>query len=139
MNVFLWNARARNGQVEATLNHPFPAQAATPLEDELKATKNRLDVARAEIDLLRRQAAKARAEAEATRTEHKRVEVAEQSFCTLFGFDVDFVCADRDDLLGPQKTITLDRPAKIGPAPTGSPPGRRARGSRIAEAERIRV
>ena len=26
MNVFLWNARARNGQVEATLNHPFPAQ-----------------------------------------------------------------------------------------------------------------
>merc|ERR1711965_1086133 len=56
VNVFLWNARARNGHVEATLNHPFPAQAATPLEDELKATKNRLDVARAEIDLLRRQA-----------------------------------------------------------------------------------
>ena len=27
MNVFLWNARARNGHVEATLNHPFPAQA----------------------------------------------------------------------------------------------------------------
>ena len=26
MNVFLWNARARNGHVEATLNHPFPAQ-----------------------------------------------------------------------------------------------------------------
>ena len=26
MNVFLWNARARNGQIEATLNHPFPAQ-----------------------------------------------------------------------------------------------------------------
>ena len=29
MNVFLWNARARNGHVEATLNHPFPAQALT--------------------------------------------------------------------------------------------------------------
>ena len=28
MNVYLWNARARNGHVEATLNHPFPAQAA---------------------------------------------------------------------------------------------------------------
>ena len=28
MNVFLWNVRARNGHVEATLNHPFPAQAA---------------------------------------------------------------------------------------------------------------
>ena len=28
MNVFLWNARARNGHVEATLNHPFPAQVA---------------------------------------------------------------------------------------------------------------
>ena len=27
MNVFLWNARARNGHFEATLNHPFPAQA----------------------------------------------------------------------------------------------------------------
>ena len=27
MNVFLWNARARNTHVEATLNHPFPAQA----------------------------------------------------------------------------------------------------------------
>ena len=27
MNVFLWNARARNGHVEATLNHHFPAQA----------------------------------------------------------------------------------------------------------------
>ena len=26
MNVFLRNARARNGHVEATLNHPFPAQ-----------------------------------------------------------------------------------------------------------------
>ena len=26
MNVFLWNARARNIHVEATLNHPFPAQ-----------------------------------------------------------------------------------------------------------------
>ena len=29
MNVFLWNARARNGDVEATLNHPFPAQVFT--------------------------------------------------------------------------------------------------------------
>ena len=29
MNVFLWNARARNGHVEATLNHPFPAQVNT--------------------------------------------------------------------------------------------------------------
>ena len=28
MNVFLWNTRARNGHVEATLNHPFPAQVA---------------------------------------------------------------------------------------------------------------
>ena len=28
MNVFLWNARARNGHVEATSNHPFPAQVA---------------------------------------------------------------------------------------------------------------
>ena len=28
MNVFLRNARARNGHVEATLNHPFPAQVA---------------------------------------------------------------------------------------------------------------
>ena len=28
MNVFLWNERARNGHVEATLNHPFPAQVA---------------------------------------------------------------------------------------------------------------
>ena len=26
MNVFLRNARARTGHVEATLNHPFPAQ-----------------------------------------------------------------------------------------------------------------
>ena len=26
MNVFLWNARARNTNVEATLNHQFPAQ-----------------------------------------------------------------------------------------------------------------
>ena len=26
VNVFLWNARARNTHVEATLNHPFPAQ-----------------------------------------------------------------------------------------------------------------
>ena len=26
MNVFLWNARARISQVEATLNHPFAAQ-----------------------------------------------------------------------------------------------------------------
>ena len=30
MNVFLWNARARNGHVEATLNHPFPAQVRAP-------------------------------------------------------------------------------------------------------------
>ena len=29
MNVFLWNARARNTDVEATLNHPFPAQASS--------------------------------------------------------------------------------------------------------------
>ena len=28
MNVFHWNARARNTHVEATLNHPFPAQVA---------------------------------------------------------------------------------------------------------------
>ena len=32
MNVFLWNARARNGHVEATLNHPFPAQVPVLLE-----------------------------------------------------------------------------------------------------------
>ena len=31
MNVFLRNARARNGHVEATLNHPFPAQVAAVL------------------------------------------------------------------------------------------------------------
>ena len=31
MNVFLWNARARNGHVEATLNHPFPAQVFAAL------------------------------------------------------------------------------------------------------------
>ena len=31
MNVFLWNARARNGHVEATLNHPFPAQVLEAL------------------------------------------------------------------------------------------------------------
>ena len=29
MNVFLWNARARNSHVEATLNHPFTAQVAS--------------------------------------------------------------------------------------------------------------
>ena len=28
MDVFLWNARARNTHVEATLNHPFPAQVS---------------------------------------------------------------------------------------------------------------
>ena len=39
MNVFLWNARARNGHVKATLNHPFPAQVflglhrASPRDD----------------------------------------------------------------------------------------------------------
>ena len=33
MDVFLWNARARNGHVEATLNHPFPAQ----VDDKIKA------------------------------------------------------------------------------------------------------
>ena len=32
MNVFLWNARARNGHVEATLNHPFPAQVDETFE-----------------------------------------------------------------------------------------------------------
>ena len=31
MNVFLWNARARNVHVEATLNHPFPAQVVVDL------------------------------------------------------------------------------------------------------------
>ena len=32
MNVFLWNARVRNAHVEATLNHPFPAQVPNALE-----------------------------------------------------------------------------------------------------------
>ena len=32
MNVFLWNARARNGHVEATLHHPCPAQVPNALE-----------------------------------------------------------------------------------------------------------
>ena len=43
MNVFLWNARARNGHVEATLNHPFPAQV---LHDLLPAS---LELSRREL------------------------------------------------------------------------------------------
>ena len=35
MNVFLWNARARNGHVEATLNHPFPAQVTEDADLEI--------------------------------------------------------------------------------------------------------
>ena len=38
MNVFLGNARARNGHVEATLNHPFPAQALVLLAAPFAAT-----------------------------------------------------------------------------------------------------
>ena len=37
MNVFLWNARARNIHVEATLNHPFPAQVGY---GDIKASTN---------------------------------------------------------------------------------------------------
>ena len=40
MNVFLWNARARNTHVEATLNHPFPAQVgANECEPEVRQFK----------------------------------------------------------------------------------------------------
>ena len=35
MNVFLRNARARNGHVEATLNHPFPAQVTEDADLEI--------------------------------------------------------------------------------------------------------
>ena len=38
MNVFLWNVRARNSHVEATLNHPFAAQVRV---DESKAAERR--------------------------------------------------------------------------------------------------
>ena len=37
MNVFLWNARARNGHLEATLNHPFPAQASPTAPGKIAA------------------------------------------------------------------------------------------------------
>ena len=37
MNVFLRNARARNGHVEATLNHPFPAQVVAPASHAMVA------------------------------------------------------------------------------------------------------
>ena len=43
MNVFLWNARARNTQVEATLNHPFPAQV---LADECATEDGDADATR---------------------------------------------------------------------------------------------
>ena len=36
MNVFLRKARARNGHVEATLNHPFPAQVLDARDRLLK-------------------------------------------------------------------------------------------------------
>ena len=42
MNVFLWNARARNGHVEATLNHPFPAQVWYDEPALLKAVEAKL-------------------------------------------------------------------------------------------------
>ena len=35
MNVFLWNARGGNVHVEATLNHPFPAQVDDDHIDDL--------------------------------------------------------------------------------------------------------
>ena len=38
MNVFLWNARARNSQVEATLNHPFAAQVAWSVDEKRVAS-----------------------------------------------------------------------------------------------------
>ena len=38
MNVFLWNARARNSQVEATLNHPFAAQVARKRLNRLRSS-----------------------------------------------------------------------------------------------------
>ena len=37
MNVFLWNARPRNTHVEATLNHPFPAQASPTAPGKIAA------------------------------------------------------------------------------------------------------
>ena len=39
MDVFLWNARARNGHVEATLNHPFPAQVFDWATDAMEMTR----------------------------------------------------------------------------------------------------
>ena len=42
MNVFFWNARARNGHVEATLNHPFPAQVTELVKEKLKYEREAL-------------------------------------------------------------------------------------------------
>ena len=47
MNVFLWNARARNTHVEATLNHPFPAQVYCASYAEFVACRRVLRAANA--------------------------------------------------------------------------------------------
>ena len=39
MTVILWNARARNSQVEATLNHPFAAQARSSGSDDARVAR----------------------------------------------------------------------------------------------------
>ena len=41
MNLFSWNARARNANVEATLNHPCPAQVGFD-SDEMVRARTRL-------------------------------------------------------------------------------------------------
>ena len=56
MNVFFWNARARNGHVEATLNHPFPAQVLlvnVPEPEFEGQTKTRLGSPGVRQDVLR--------------------------------------------------------------------------------------
>ena len=42
MNVFLWNARERNGHVEATLNHPFPAQVLAELARKMETEQEKV-------------------------------------------------------------------------------------------------
>lgn len=112
----------------------------TTAADELRDARSRLDVARAEIELLRRQAAVSRAEADACKVVHREVEAADNAYCTLFGMDMDatLVCGGYDDA-PPARTVTLDRPAKIGPTPPAAP-GRRPRPStKLQEADKIRV
>ena len=61
MHVFLGNARARNTHVEATLNHPFPAQAAAELARRVAVD----EVTRRKVARLERDLADARAEGDA--------------------------------------------------------------------------